>query len=82
VVYQYDPQTGRRGRRLEVVRFTSHWRPGLGPQWYVVYRDLAVEAPLEKKMERIEHDFSLPEWRDRPGATLRDLPHLHTHPPE
>jgi len=81
VVHQYDPQSRHLGRRLAVVPFKSYWRPELGEQWYVVYRDLSREGPLVKKRERIGHEFSLPEWKDKPGATLRDLPYVNTHPP-
>jgi hypothetical protein len=81
VVRQYDPATRRAGRRLEVIRLTSYWKPELGPQWYVVYRDTTREQPLKRNDERVAHDFSLPEWRTHPGATLVDLPYLYTHPP-
>jgi hypothetical protein len=81
VVYQFDMSSKSRGRRLEVIAFTSYWKPKLGAQWYVVYRDTTRETALKKKNERLAHDFSLSEWRTRPGATLRDLPYLYTHPP-
>jgi hypothetical protein len=78
-VYQYDLAQSKKGRSLEVVKFTSHWKPDLGPRWYVVFRDSTKEHLLEKKNERIEHSFALPEWGA--GKTLRDLPYLFTHAP-
>jgi hypothetical protein len=78
-VFAYDLKNRKQGRPLEVVQFTSHWKPELGPQWYVVYRDSTKEQPLKKKRERIEHSFELPEWGA--GKTLSDLPYLFTHPP-
>ena len=80
VIYMYDLKTQKRSRRLEVIRFTSYWRQPWGPQWYVVYRDSTKEAAIEKKRERIAHDYSLPEWTARPGATIKELPYLNTHP--
>ena len=80
-VYKYDQTAARKGPALEVVRFTSHWRKNLGPQWYVVYRDSTREGPLVKKNERPPHDFTLPEWTAKPGATIADLPCVNTHPP-
>jgi hypothetical protein len=77
VVYQYNPQAKARGRLLEVISFTSYWKPELGAQWYVVYRDTTRETPLRKKPERVRHDFTLPEWK--PGATVGDLPYHNTH---
>lgn len=81
IVRQYDPKTHSPGRTLEVNRFVSHWRPNLGPQWYVVYRDLSKEHPLEKRNEQIPHDFSLPEWQSPSNATIADLPYVKTHRP-
>jgi hypothetical protein len=81
IVFKYDPATLKHGRQLEVVQFTSHWKPNLGRQWYVIYRDTTKEAPLKKKRERIPHAFALPEWQSKPRATLGDLPYLNTHPP-
>jgi hypothetical protein len=81
VLRQYDPATHSPGRALEVIPFASHWRPELGPQWYVVYRNLSKERPLEKVDERIPHDFSLPEWQSKPNATVADLPYVKTHAP-
>jgi hypothetical protein len=68
-VWRYDGAA--RSRELQVVPFQSHWKPELGKQWYVVYRDLSREQKLTKKFERVEHDFSLPEWG--PGKTIADL---------
>ena len=79
-VYTYNPKTGQRGAALEMVKFKSHWRPELGDQWYVVFRDTTREKPLVRKPGRVEHDFSLPEWEGKPGATIRDLPYKHTTP--
>lgn len=81
-VYRHDATSGRRGAKLDAVKLTSVWRKGLGPQWYVVYRDSTKEQPLEKRELRIPQDFSLPEWTSRPGATIRDLPYINTHPPK
>ena len=69
-------QGGKRGRELEVVQFQSHWKPEIGKQWYVVYRDLSREKRLTKTMERIEHDYALPEWDLK--KTIADLPGLYT----
>lgn len=79
VVYLYDMKTGKRIRKLETMCLTSVWRKGLGPQWYVVYRNSMKENPLEKRTIHIEHDFTLPEWKSKPGATIKDLPYLYTH---
>jgi hypothetical protein len=76
---QYDLAKQTKGRELEVVKFTSHWKPELGAQWYIVYRDSTKEHPLVKKRERIEHSYALPEWGS--DKTLSDLPYLFTHPP-
>ncbi len=65
---------GKKTADLEVIPFTSYWKPEMGEQWYVVYRDSTREGPLVKKMERVRHDFSLPEWIIKPGATIADLP--------
>jgi hypothetical protein len=80
-VYRYDVAKAARGARLEVVRHTSFWKPELGPQWYVVYRDLAREGTLERREECVRPSFALPEWAGRPGATLADLPFVHTRRP-
>ena len=71
VVFQWDANQKRRGRRLEVVRFKSYWKPELGEQWYVVYRDLSRETPLRKRAERMELDYRLPEWDG--SKTIADL---------
>lgn len=81
VVFQYNLATHSRGRLLEAILFTSYWKPKLGPQWYVIYRDLAHEAPLKKKHERMKIDYSLPEWTSKPGATIADLPGVNTAQP-
>jgi hypothetical protein len=78
-VFMYDPKHERKGRRLEVVKFTSRWKPELGPQWYVIDRDSVHESALKKREERIAHDFSLPEWKGKSGATIADLPYVFTH---
>jgi hypothetical protein len=80
VIYQFNLATSKKGRRLEVVKFASHWKPELGERWYVVYRDSTKEHALVKKLERIEHSFKLPEWG--PQKRLPDLPYLYTHPPK
>jgi hypothetical protein len=82
VVYLYDIKTSKRIKKLETMRLTSIWRKGLGPQWYVVYRNLMKEYPLEKRDLHIVHDFTLPEWKSKPGATIKDLPYFYTHPPK
>jgi hypothetical protein len=74
VVFKYDKTTGARGGQLEVISFTNDWKPELGPQWYVVFRDSTREEVLDQKFERVPHDFSLPEWTALPGATIADLP--------
>ncbi len=81
VVCKYDLTTGKKGPELEVIPFTSYWRKDLGQQWYVVYRNSTKEGPLVKKNERPPHDFTLPEWTAKPGATIADLPYTYTHPP-
>jgi hypothetical protein len=72
--WMWDSRKKQKGRELEVVRFTSYWKQTLGEQWYVVYRDLSKEGKLKKKMERVEIDFRLPEWKAKAGATIADLP--------
>lgn len=79
-VWKYAMAQGKKDRPLEVVRFMSHWQQKLGPQWYVVYRDLCREGPLIKRNECTAHDFALPEWQSRPGSTIADLPYVFTHP--
>jgi hypothetical protein len=64
----------KKGRELEIVRFTSYWKPEMGEQWYVVYRDLSKEGKLVKKDERMKTDFGLPEWKTKKNATIADLP--------
>jgi hypothetical protein len=81
LVHKYDLAHGTKGEQLEVVRFKSHWAPELGEQWYVVYRDSIREAPLRKLNERVAHDFTLPEWKSHPGATIKDLPAMYTTSP-
>ncbi len=76
--WKWDPRTHERQRELEVVKFTSYWKPKLGEQWYVVYRDLSQEAKLIKRMERAKIDYHLPEWTAHPGATIADLPAVFT----
>ena len=76
--WQYDPMKHHKGAELEVIEFESHWKPDMGKQWYVVYRDLSREKKLSKKMERVPHDFSLPEWQE--GKTIADLQGLYTNP--
>ncbi len=78
IVFVSDLAKGVMGKPLQVISFTSHWNRDLGPQWYLIYRDLAQERLLERKDERIEHDFTLPEWRAKPGATIADLPGVNT----
>ncbi|MHB1001427.1 MAG: hypothetical protein ACYC27_19480 [Armatimonadota bacterium] len=81
-VYQYDISKKKRGRGLGVVKEKSVWRPGLGEQWYVVYRHASRENPIRKTDECIPHDFTLPEWTSKPGATIKDLPYVNTNPPK
>ena len=81
VVFKYDPVQKKPGEPLEVIRFKSHWTPDLGEQWYVVYRDTLREGGIVKKIERIAHDFTLPEWTSKPGATIKDLPAMYTTSP-
>jgi len=59
-----------------VLRGAGFWKPEIGKQWYVVYRDLSREKRLTKTMERIEHDYALPEWDMK--KTITDLPGLYT----
>jgi hypothetical protein len=80
-VYKFDDAKKTLHERLECVRLTSHWRPEKGPQWYVVFRNTIRENPLILKSERVGHDYSLPEWKGKPSATLKDLPYQFTHPP-
>jgi hypothetical protein len=80
VVFEYDLEKSKKGRKLDVEKFTSHWKPELGAQWYVVYRDSTREHVLERKNERIQHSYALPEWGE--AKTLSDLPYLFTHPPK
>lgn len=79
-VFRYDPKTGQRDAAVETIRFKSHWKPELGEQWYVVYRDTTREGPLARRTEKVPHDFTLPEWESKPGATIRDLPYKNTTP--
>jgi hypothetical protein len=79
-VFQYDVKKRLIGSALPVLLFTSHWKPNLGPQWYVIYRDLSREGTLEKKSEVLSDSFKLPEWYTRPNATVAQLPPLYTKP--
>jgi hypothetical protein len=81
VAYRYDAETGERGRRLEVVSWTSHWAPEDGPRRYVVYRDLSKEYPLEKRAESLHPTYDLPLWEGE-AYRLSDLPHHYTTPYE
>jgi hypothetical protein len=76
-VFTYSPNQKSKPRRLEVIPFTSHWKPDLGPQWYAVYRDSTQEQGLVKKAERIPHDYALRECSE--PSTIRDLPALYTN---
>jgi hypothetical protein len=78
-VYAWDAAAGKRGRRLEVVHWTSHWTPEDGPRRYVVLRDLSREYPLEKQAEFLSPDYGLPLWEGG-DRTLADLPHHYTRP--
>lgn len=78
VLFRYDRQKKARAAALDVISFTSHWAPELGPQWYVVYRDLSREQPIVKRKGQLAHDFTLPEWQSKPGATIADLPGVYT----
>lgn len=77
-LFKYNPNTQSKGEALGVISFTSHWKPDMGPQWYVICRDSTREGPIEKKMEHVAHDFTFPEWTAKPHATIKDLPHLFT----
>jgi hypothetical protein len=79
-IFQYDVKKRLIGSALPVIPFTSHWKPNLGPQWYVIYRDLSREGLLEKKSEVLSDSFKLPEWYTRPNATIAHLPPLYTKP--
>jgi hypothetical protein len=81
VVFKYDLQSHARGEALETVNFKSYWAPDQGEQLYVVYRDTLREGGTVKKQERIAHDFSLPEWKSKAGATIKDLPGMYTTGP-
>lgn len=80
VVYLHEIKTGKRVKKLETMCLTSVWRKGLGPQWYVVYRNSMKENTLEKRDLHIQHNFTLPEWKSKPGAAIKDLPYNYTHP--
>jgi hypothetical protein len=81
VVSKYDLAKGSKGEGLEVVSFKSYWAQELGEQWYVVYRDTLAEGALVRKDERIAHDFTLPEWKGKTGASIADLHGLYTKSP-
>jgi hypothetical protein len=76
IVLTYSGNRKIKTRQLEVISFTSHWKPELGPQWYVIYRDSTQETGLVKKHERLEHDYALPEWG--PDERIGDLPRKFT----
>jgi hypothetical protein len=81
-VWQYDPKTKKKTTSLRVIRFKSHMNPALGEQWYVIYRDTGDEYDLlQKKPGRAAHDFTIPAWTQKPGATIADIPCLYTHMP-
>ncbi|MGD1083830.1 MAG: SHOCT domain-containing protein, partial [Verrucomicrobiota bacterium] len=81
-VYQYDPQTKTKIKPLRVILFKSHQTPELGEQWYVIYRDTGDDyGSLQKKPGHAAHDFTIPEWKEKPGATIADIPCLYTHMP-
>lgn len=73
-VWKFDPRTKQAGRELDVIEFESRWKPELGKQLYVVYRELAREKGIDLKLERLKTDYSLPEWAGRAAATIADLP--------
>ncbi|HZZ44642.1 MAG TPA: hypothetical protein VFE58_17030 [Tepidisphaeraceae bacterium] len=79
-VLRYNPATKQSGPPFQVVPFTSYWQPALGNQWYIVYRDTSREFPLRRRAEQIKHNFTLPEWTAKPGATIKDLPYLFVTP--
>lgn len=81
IVYKYDLNSGKKLGRVECMKLTSHWRPGLGEQWYVVYCNSLRDGPLQKRNECLRNDFRLPEWETKPGATIRDLPYVNTTAP-
>jgi len=76
IVYQYNVEKKQKGRRLETLQFASHWKPDLGEQTYVVYRDTTKEYPLLLHHENLPVDFTLPDWTT--AATLKDLHNHHT----
>jgi hypothetical protein len=81
-IYQYDPKTKTNIKLLRVIRCKSHQTPALGDQWYVIYRDTGDDfGSLQKKPGRTAHDFTIPEWTEKPGATIADIPCLYTHMP-
>ncbi len=73
VVYLIDSRTLRRQRRLAVMQRVSAWKPGRGPEWYVVLRHTLSEGVLEKREARLPVGYTLPEWTQHPRATLADL---------
>jgi hypothetical protein len=79
--WKYDAKSKRKTAQLEVTKFRSAWAPENGAEWYVIYRDLSREDPVILKRERIEHNFALPEWTSKPGATIADIPYVFTHRP-
>lgn len=81
VVHKYDPSSGARGGLVDVVKMTSHWRKAEGPKWYVVYRDLSKEHPILKQSGCVRPTIALPEYTERPTATIADLPYVNTHRP-
>ena len=78
-VYEYDPETGQRGKRLEAFLIKSHWLPDSPASWYVVTHDTFAQ-PVDYKQENIPVDYTLPEWTSKPGASLIDLPYINTKP--
>ncbi len=73
VVHQADSRTFRRQQRLAVMQRVSAWKPGNGPEWYVVLRHTLSEGVLERRDARLPVGYTLPEWTQRPQATLADL---------
>lgn len=79
VVYQYNLNTGEKGRRFEVIKWKNHWRSDEEFIWYVVTRDLSKEKPLTISYNVVEYDYYIP-----PGSTemtIADLPYKRTTPP-
>lgn len=79
VVYEYNLISGEKGRRFDVVKWNSYWRPEKESTWYVVTRDLSKEQVIKKHTNTVQYDYHIPAGSKK--MTIADLPYKKTSPP-